>query len=121
MVGRSRSRSSGGSVVYPQGDRIISDIEQRQVLLENEIVLRKNQHAGEIIDESQSTNTNVLGGISCEMDIAYFNGYAEVIAVCFPSKLTVGHHLGRIQQGYNSQLNLRKAMEKIILYSRRPA
>ena len=58
------------------------------MLLENEIVLRKNQHAGEIIDESQSTNTNVLGGISCEMDIAYFNGYAEVIAVCFPSKLT---------------------------------
>ena len=73
---------------YPQGDsdRIISDIKQRQVLLENETVLRQNQHAGEIIDESQSTNTNVLGGISCEMDIAYFNGYVEVIAVCFPSK-----------------------------------
>ena len=57
--------------------------------------------------------------LSCEMDIAYFNGYAEVLAVCHPTNLTIGHHLGPIQQGYNSQLALRHAMEKIILKLRR--
>ena len=57
--------------------------------------------------------------ISCEMDIGFFNGYAEVIAVCHPGRLTVGHHLGPIQQGYNSQLKLRNAMEKIVLKLRR--
>ena len=52
---------------------------------------------------------------SCEMDVARFNGYAEALAVCHPGKLTIGHRLGPIQQGYNSMTKLRAAMEKSLL------
>ena len=53
--------------------------------------------------------------VYAEMDIMFANGYAELMALCFPSNLLISASLGVATKGFNSSAHVKSAIEKLIV------